>query len=59
MNAPMRMCERYAIVGSIRGRGRSKKHRGEVIRHDMKHLQLIEDIILDMRVCRSKIRVEG
>jgi len=43
----MRRCERLDIVGSRRGRGRLKKYLGEVIRHDMSHLQLTENMNLD------------
>lgn len=39
--------EKLATIGLRRGRGRLRKHRGEVIVQDMTHLQLIEDMILD------------
>ncbi|XP_059282471.1 uncharacterized protein LOC132036212 [Lycium ferocissimum] len=58
-NAPVRRCERLAMDGFRRGRGRPKKYWGEVIRQDMAHLQLTEDMTLDRRVWRTQIRVEG
>ncbi|XP_060191726.1 uncharacterized protein LOC132621465 [Lycium barbarum] len=58
-NAPVRMCERLAMEDFRRGRGRPKKYWGEVIRQDMAHLQLTEDMTLDKRVWRTQIRIEG
>ncbi|XP_059285302.1 uncharacterized protein LOC132038635 [Lycium ferocissimum] len=58
-DAPMRRCERLAMDGFRRGRGRPKKYWGEVIRHDMAQLQLTEDMTLDRRIWRTPIRVEG
>ncbi|XP_060179517.1 B3 domain-containing protein REM17-like isoform X4 [Lycium barbarum] len=58
-DAPVRRCERLAMDGFRRGRGRPKKYWGEVIRHDMAQLQLTEDMTLDRRVWRTHIRVEG
>lgn len=45
------------VVGLRRGRGRPKKNWGEVIRQDMKHLQLMEDMTLDKGAWRSSYRV--
>ncbi|XP_070044883.1 uncharacterized protein [Nicotiana tomentosiformis] len=58
-DAPVRRCERLALGGERRGRGRPKKSRGEVIRRDMAQLELTEDMPFDRRVWRLKIRVEG
>ncbi|XP_019256336.1 PREDICTED: uncharacterized protein LOC109234728 [Nicotiana attenuata] len=58
-DAHVRRCERLAVAGLRRGRGRSKKYWGEVIRQDMALLQLTKDMIQDRRVWRSKIRVIG
>ncbi|XP_070026368.1 uncharacterized protein [Nicotiana sylvestris] len=58
-NAPVRRCERLALGGERRGRGRPKKSWGEVIRRDMAQLELTEDRTLDRRVWRWKTRVEG
>ncbi|XP_059281238.1 uncharacterized protein LOC132034923 [Lycium ferocissimum] len=44
VDAPVRRCERMAVVGLKRGRGRPKKAWGEVIRQDMALLQLTEDM---------------
>ncbi|KAF3639912.1 50S ribosomal protein L9, chloroplastic [Capsicum annuum] len=49
MDAPVRRCERLALDGFTRGRGRPKKYWGEVIRRDMEQLQLIEDMTLDRK----------
>ncbi|KAF3658496.1 Serine/arginine-rich splicing factor RSZ21A [Capsicum annuum] len=55
-DAQVRRCERLALDGFRRRRGRSKKYWREVIRHDMEKLQLIEDMTLDRKVWRSWIR---
>ena len=52
-DAPVRRCERLALDGFRRRRGRPKKYWREVIRHDMEQLQLTEDITLDRKVWRT------
>ena len=59
MDAPVRRCERLALNGFSRGRGRPSKYWGEVIRRDMKQLQLTEDMTLDRKIWRTRIRAEG
>ncbi|XP_060184057.1 uncharacterized protein LOC132613816 isoform X1 [Lycium barbarum] len=59
IDAPVWRCERLAMDGFRRGRGRPKKYWGEVIRQDMTQLQLTEDMTLDRKVWRTHIRVEG
>ncbi|PHT31904.1 tRNA(His) guanylyltransferase 2 [Capsicum baccatum] len=49
MDAPVHRCERLALDGFRRGRGRSKKYWGEVIRRDMEQLQFTEDMTLDRK----------
>ncbi|KAF3651783.1 hypothetical protein FXO37_17841 [Capsicum annuum] len=49
-DAPVRRCERLALDGFKRGRGRLKKYWTEVIRHDMEQLRLTEDMTLDRKV---------
>ena len=58
-NAPVRKCESLAMNGFRRGRGRPKEYWREVIRHDMEQLQLTEDMTLDRKVWKMRIRVEG
>ncbi|KAM3202763.1 hypothetical protein P3L10_030388 [Capsicum annuum] len=58
MDAPVRRCERLALDGFRRGRGRPKKYWGKVIRRDMEQLQLTEDMTLDRKVWRTRIRAE-
>ncbi|KAF3632917.1 hypothetical protein FXO37_27265 [Capsicum annuum] len=58
-DAPVRRCERLALDGFKRGRGRPKKYWREVIRRDMEKLWLTEDMTLDRKVWRKSIRVEG
>ena len=58
-DTPVRKCKRLAKDRFRRGRGRPKKYWGEVIRKDMEQLQLTEDMTLDRRVWRERIRVEG
>ncbi|KAF3630083.1 Mediator of RNA polymerase II transcription subunit 20a [Capsicum annuum] len=56
-NALVRRCERLALDGFRRGRGRPKKYWREVIRRDMEQFQLIEDMTLDRKIWRTRIRV--
>nr|XP_016515887.1 PREDICTED: uncharacterized protein LOC107832536 [Nicotiana tabacum] len=58
-DAPVRSCERLAVVGASRGRGRPKRYWGEVIRQDMAKMRISEDMTLDRKVWRSSIRVVG
>lgn len=51
-------CERLLLESLRRGRGRPKKYSREVVRHDMASFLLTEDMILDRRLWRSRIRVE-
>lgn len=44
------VCEQLAMVGLRRGRGRMKKYRGEVIRQDMTHFQLTQEMTLDRKI---------
>ncbi|PHT55553.1 Vacuolar protein sorting-associated protein 54, chloroplastic [Capsicum baccatum] len=46
-NAPVRRCERLAMDGFRRGRGRPKRYWREVIRHDMEQLELTEEGVED------------
>ncbi|PHT58854.1 hypothetical protein CQW23_01217 [Capsicum baccatum] len=58
-DAPVRRCERLALNGFRRIRGRPKKYWRELIRHDMEQLQLTKDMTLDRKAWRSMIRVEA
>ncbi|PHT46649.1 Caffeic acid 3-O-methyltransferase [Capsicum baccatum] len=58
-DAPVRRCERLALDGFRRGRGRRKKKWKEMIRRDMEQLQLTEDMTLDRKIWRMRIRIEG
>ena len=44
MDAPVRRCERIERLEYKRGRGRPKKSLSEVIKQDLKTLELVEDI---------------
>lgn len=57
-DAPVRRCERLVIEDTRRGRGRPKKYWGKVIRQDMAQLRITEEMTLDRKVWRSRIRVE-
>ena len=59
VDAPVRRCERIVVGDSQRGRGRPKKYWGEVIRQDMETLNLTEDMTLDRKKWRSRIKVVG
>ncbi|KAM3395226.1 hypothetical protein P3S68_004231 [Capsicum galapagoense] len=58
-DAPVRRCERLALEGFKRGRGRPKMYWRGVIRRDMEQLQLTEDMTLDRKVWRKSIKLEG
>ncbi|KAF3631432.1 Cytochrome [Capsicum annuum] len=58
-NLKVRRCETLAMDDFRQGRDRPKKYWKEVIRHDMEQLQLTEDMALDRKVWRMRIRVEG
>ncbi|XP_019259063.1 PREDICTED: uncharacterized protein LOC109237238 [Nicotiana attenuata] len=57
-DAPVRRCERLALEGLRRSRGKTKKYWGEVIRQDMAVLQLTEDKIMDRKVWKLRIKVK-
>ncbi|KAF3657372.1 putative non-specific lipid-transfer protein-like protein-like [Capsicum annuum] len=60
--APVRRCEKLDRDGFKRGRGRPKKYWREVITldmHDMEQLQLTENMTLDRKLWRWRIRVEA
>ena len=58
-DALVRRCETLAMDCFRWGKGRPKKHWREMIRQDMEQLQLTEDMILDNKVWRTRIRIEG
>lgn len=58
-DAPILRCEELAMDGFRRARGRPKKYWEEVIGQDMTQLQLTEDMILNMNLWRTRIKVEG
>ncbi|KAK4356059.1 hypothetical protein RND71_025030 [Anisodus tanguticus] len=55
-DAPVRRGDKLAMDGFRSGRGRPKKYWGEVIRRDMSHVQLTEDMTLDRGLWRTRIR---
>ncbi|KAG5594321.1 hypothetical protein H5410_035553 [Solanum commersonii] len=58
-DAPVRRCEGLVVEDTRRGRGRPKKYWGEVIRQDLAQLHLTEDMTLDRKEWRSRIKVVG
>ena len=56
MNAPVRRCERINIPIGKRGRGQSKKSLDEVIREDLKVIELTKNLTQDRRLWRDRIR---
>ncbi|KAG5574761.1 hypothetical protein H5410_054895 [Solanum commersonii] len=56
-DAPVRRCEGLVVEGTQRGRGRPKKYWGEVIRQGLAQLHLTEDMTLDRKEWRSRIKV--
>ncbi|KAL3356212.1 hypothetical protein AABB24_017079 [Solanum stoloniferum] len=58
-DAPVRRCEGLVVEGTQRGRGRPRKYWEEVIRQDLAQLHITEDMTLDRKKWRSRIKVEG
>ncbi|KAG5606742.1 hypothetical protein H5410_028234 [Solanum commersonii] len=58
-DAPVRRCEGLGVEGTRRGRGRPRKYWGEVIRQDLAQLHITEDMTLDRKEWRSRIKVVG
>jgi len=56
VDAPVRRCERINILEGKRGRGRSKKSLHEVIREDLKVIELTEDMAQDRRLWQERIK---
>jgi len=50
MDAPVRICEKIDRPKHRRSRGRLKKSWSQVIRHDLKTLGLVEDMVQDRRL---------
>ncbi|KAG5601325.1 hypothetical protein H5410_032695 [Solanum commersonii] len=44
---------RLAELRMLRGRGKPEKYYGKVIRHDMIHIQFIEDMVLDRKLQKT------
>ncbi|WMV12452.1 hypothetical protein MTR67_005837 [Solanum verrucosum] len=56
-DAHVRRCEGLVVEGTQRGRGRPKKYWGEVIRQDLAQLHITEEMTLDRKEWRSRIKV--
>jgi len=56
MDTPVRRCERIELPEYRRSRGRPNNSWGEVTRHDLKTLGLVEDMAQDRRLLRSRIK---
>lgn len=54
----VRRCEKSVVADDMKDRDRLKRYDEEVIRRDMTKFQLTEDIILERKVWRSRIKVE-
>ena len=57
VDAPVRRCEMINIPEGKRGRGRPKKSLDEVIREDLKVVDLMEDLAQDRRLWWNRIRI--
>ncbi|KAF3661490.1 putative dnaJ -like protein subfamily B member 11-like [Capsicum annuum] len=57
-DAPVRRCERLALDGFMRGRGRPKKYWTEVIRRDMEQLRLTKGMTLDRKMMKQRHKIE-
>uniref|UniRef100_A0A7C8ZR67 Uncharacterized protein n=1 Tax=Opuntia streptacantha TaxID=393608 RepID=A0A7C8ZR67_OPUST len=57
VDTQVRRCEKLDRSDLKQSRGRSRKCWSKVIRHDMKALGLVEDMVRDRRLWRSRIKV--
>ena len=57
MDALLRRCERINIPEGRRGRGRPKKSLDEVIREDLKVVDLTEDLAQNRKLWRDRIKI--
>ena len=57
MDDSVRRCKRINIPAGKRGRGRPKKSLDEVIREDLKVVDLTEDLTQDRKAWRDRIRI--
>jgi len=57
VDAPVRGCKRINTPVGKRGKGRPKKSLDKVIREDLKVVGLTEDMALDKRLWRDRIKV--
>ena len=57
MDAPVRRCKRIVLSECRRGRDEPKKSWNEVIRYDLRTLELMEDMTQDRRLWRFRIKV--
>ncbi|KAG5602558.1 hypothetical protein H5410_033928 [Solanum commersonii] len=55
----VRRCQRLAMVGMRRDRGRLKKYCGDVIRHDVAHMQSYTGSHDRREIWRSRIMIKG
>jgi len=57
MDASVRRYEKLDCPNHKRSRGRPRKSWSEVIRHDLEALGLVEDMVQDIKLWRSRIKV--
>lgn len=55
----VKRCERLAMTSIKRGRARSKRYWGEMIRHGMTHFEFTENMTINKRVWMLRTSVEG
>ena len=58
MDAPMRRSEKINLSGYRMGQDRLKKSWRELIRHELKTLELIKGMAQDKKLWKSRVKVE-
>ena len=57
MDTPVRRCENFDCLYHRKSRGKPKKSWSEVIRRDLKTLELMDDMVQDRKLWKSRIKV--
>ena len=57
VDAPIRRCEMISLLEYRSGKGRPNKCLNNMVRHDLKFLELMENKAQDRRMLRAKIKV--
>ena len=57
IDAPVRRCETIECLEYRRNRGRPKKSWSEVVKHNLRTLGLVDDMVQDRKIWRTRIKM--